>query len=270
MDIPLYNQRDSRWANQKINNTGSLIGPYGCTISCLAMAFTYSGRSYDPGQMEKQLRDWGAFQSDLVLWTKIPNFVFRFYCEKTPAPLDEIKKYIRQGKPVLLSVDLGGGVVKANHWVLCVDENFTIHDPWYNEIAPITKRYGKNPSIAILGGAYFDWPVPVAKPKEQPMSQVPAAFVKEIYKNVRGSYPDPSWPDYAPATSDRPLEFILDMLGEARNNGKDEGKKELQGALEQAANEISSRNSQIDSLKQELATRPVDTYEPAGQLFIKK
>lgn len=107
--------------------------------------------------------------------------------------------------------------------------------------------------------------------KENTMSQiVPASFVKEIYKTVRGSYPDSSWPDYAPATSDRPLEFVLDMLVEAHNRGVDEGKKQLQGALEQAANEISKKNDQVTQLQNQLAAQPAGDYVPVGELFIKK
>jgi hypothetical protein len=59
---------------------------------------------------------------------------------------------------VLVNVDATqhDGVTKENHWVLVVDENFTIHDPWYGDKANISPRYGATPAIAIMGGAYFN------------------------------------------------------------------------------------------------------------------
>lgn len=152
LEIPLLGQRVDPWQSQLINNVkGSTIGLYGCTISCLAMI---SGRN--PGQQESFMRSIGAFTTDLVLWTKTPGFKNRFYCEATPAPIDTIIAEVRSGRPVLVNVHLGLGTPKPNHWVLVVDDQFNIHDPWYNEKASITKRYGKTPAIAILGGAYFN------------------------------------------------------------------------------------------------------------------
>lgn len=149
MNIPVFSQRDPRWANQSINGTRSTLGGYGCTTTVIACI---SGR--DPGAQESYMRSIGAYTSDLVLWTKIPGFKSRFYCTTSAAPLDAIKAEIRAGRPVLLNVHLGGGAIKANHWVLAVDENITVIDPWYGDSNPITLRYG-SPAVAILGGAYF-------------------------------------------------------------------------------------------------------------------
>lgn len=106
--------------------------------------------------------------------------------------------------------------------------------------------------------------------KEQPMDPldsiiIPRDTVRVFYRHVRnGENPE------AGADTDRPLRFLVDMLTETKNRGIDQGKRELQGALEQAANEIRNKNTEIESLKQELANRPVETYEPVGQLFVKR
>lgn len=159
MNFPLYSQRDPRWKDLHINNTASTMEFYGCAITSLSMLYSGFGHHYDPGQMEALLQSTGAFVSDLILWIKVPYFQHRFYCEDKIAPVADIKAQLAAGKPVLLGVHIGSAnPYKTNHWVLAVDEHFTIYDPWYGDIQPLTHRYGANPEKAILGGAYFDVP----------------------------------------------------------------------------------------------------------------
>ena len=156
MNLTVYGQRDSQWAGDKINGTSSTLGSYGCTISCLGML-----TDRNPRDANNWLKSLGAFQSDLVLWGKVPGFQpnGRFYCVTTAAPMEEIKREINAGFPVLLQVDLVGNDDKPDHWVLGVEvqgNNIVINDPYYGERALITKRYGPTAAVAILGGAYFD------------------------------------------------------------------------------------------------------------------
>lgn len=188
MNIPLYSQRDTRWGSQKINGTSSSLHDYGCTITCIAMI---SGRN--PGGQEHFMRELGAFQNDLVLWTKTPGFKWRFYCVDTPAPIQDIKNELRAGRPVLVHVDLGqlnDGVIKANHWVLVVDENFTIHDPWYGDKVNLCPRYGKNPETAILGGAYFNPQVDLNDMSQAEKDELNwlRGFRKTILENKQNEY----------------------------------------------------------------------------------
>lgn len=45
---------------------------------------------------------------------------------------------------------------------------------------------------------------------------IPGSIVKELYTKVRGREPQPSDPDYALATQDRPLSFILGLIDELK------------------------------------------------------
>lgn len=163
-----FGQRGAAWANWLINNVaGSTLGKYGCTTAAYGVGLGhYLGKPMNPKDTEIFIRQNKAYLGDLVDWRNLPYFRSRFYCEATPAPLEDIRNELRNGKMVLLHVDLVANDDKPDHWVLCLDENFTIFDPWYDEVAPITKRYGK-PEREIFGGAYFNWPI---KPNEPTMS----------------------------------------------------------------------------------------------------
>lgn len=166
--IPSYSQRDAAWASHKINGTSSTLGNYGCTISCIANVYTATGDNKNPKQMEELMRANGAFQRDLVLWTKVSGFVFRFYCTDKPAPMTEIKRYLDERKPVLLNVSFEKNTSKPNHWVLATGydgDTIFINDPWYGDKTTVAPRYGKTSAIAILGGAYFNRVVPLPQPK---------------------------------------------------------------------------------------------------------
>jgi hypothetical protein len=68
-----------------------------------------------------------------------------------------------------------------------------------------------------------------AGPPPQENDMIRADLVKQIYTVTRGAAPTPDWPDYILATSDRPDEFVLDMIVEAKNRGIDIGKQQAGG-----------------------------------------
>jgi len=59
-----YSQRDSRWGNQTIGNTKTLMKSYGCAVTAVSMVFTYHGDSITPGSMARKK----IFSSDLIVW----------------------------------------------------------------------------------------------------------------------------------------------------------------------------------------------------------
>lgn len=158
--MQLLSQRDTRWATKLINEVpGSTIGRYGCTITSIGILL-----GKNPDDIETFLRANKGFLGDKVIWSKVPYFRHRWYCQNVVAPVDEIKTELRR-HPVLLVVHMNG--VKQDHWVLAIDENFTIIDPWDGVQTTLQARYG-SPAKAILGGAYFDYP-------PDPIPEIPAS-----------------------------------------------------------------------------------------------
>lgn len=62
-----YSQRDSRWGNQTIGNTKTLMKSYGCAVTAVSMVFTYQGDSITPGAMARKK----IFTSDLIVWPSV-------------------------------------------------------------------------------------------------------------------------------------------------------------------------------------------------------
>lgn len=184
MNIKSYAQRNLLWSWIKINNTSSTIGRYGCTLTCIG---DMTGRS--PKSSHSWLKSLGAFSRDLILWSRVPKFVHRFYCTDKPAPIAEIKAYLKARKPVLLLVSFEKNVNKPNHWVLATGysgDTIYINDPWYGDKSTVAPRYGKTSAIAILGGAYFNYVIPA--PVTDPCAAVKAelATAKARIKQLGG------------------------------------------------------------------------------------
>jgi len=59
-----YSQKDSRWGDQKIGNTRTLMKNYGCAVTAVSMVFTFHGDLITPGSLAKKK----IFSSDLINW----------------------------------------------------------------------------------------------------------------------------------------------------------------------------------------------------------
>jgi len=157
----LYSQRDPRWSNLVIGDQPETMGQVGCAITSLAMARTDAGYPTTPDQMLGQLSSTGGLLHNLCYWARMAGFVYYHDYSAIAAPLDTIKGFLAAGNQVLMAVHIGKSTnpYKANHYVHLVDADFNIADPWFNEIAPITKEYGQ-PAKAILGVIVFHWDAP--------------------------------------------------------------------------------------------------------------
>jgi len=61
-----FNQRDSRWGDQGIGYSNTLMKSYGCAVTAVAMVFNYHGANINPGTLAKQ----PIFSHDLIVWPK--------------------------------------------------------------------------------------------------------------------------------------------------------------------------------------------------------
>lgn len=61
-----FNQRDSRWGDQGIGYSNTLMKSYGCAVTAVAMVFNYHGENINPGTLAKQ----PIFSHDLIVWPK--------------------------------------------------------------------------------------------------------------------------------------------------------------------------------------------------------
>ena len=177
-------QRDPRWLKAHLGlpsaGADSTIGDYGCVITCLAMLANVpiGKNTVTPLDMNAALVTINGFASgNLIMWSRVPLAFpalkfFDFYT--TPKPLIDvdfarIDSRLVKGIPVIVCVDFSPKAGVQTHYVLIVswigelkEHHYVIHDPWFNETAPLNKRYPitsgvqKDASHAIEKYAIFD------------------------------------------------------------------------------------------------------------------
>jgi hypothetical protein len=80
LDAPVYSQRDPAWAKEHYGlpraAASSLIGAYGCAITCIAQKLTLLGVTTTPLQVQQQMAARGAYKNygsfNFVDWARVP------------------------------------------------------------------------------------------------------------------------------------------------------------------------------------------------------
>jgi peptidoglycan hydrolase CwlO-like protein len=125
-----FSQHDSRWGNQHIGFSNTLMKNYGCAVTAVAMVFRYHGINIDPGSLAQQ----PIFSHDLIVWPeqwKGLNLV----SSHTHGNIDwsVIDKEIKNKNPVIVFVK--STKRGAGHYVVVhgKDKNgeYVVHDPYW-------------------------------------------------------------------------------------------------------------------------------------------
>jgi len=179
LNVPIFGQRDSRWANKPLGSSSSTLGGYGCLVSCLAMLCKYYGKDTDPDKLNTALVNINGFaaasttptQKNLYKWyegiTKLYSDIAITKLQATPAALtttdfNALKAEIDAGRPVILQVDFIPATAFVDmHFVLLTGyegNTYYVNDPWYGDNANLN-RYG-DPAITIQQYVFHSGPVP--------------------------------------------------------------------------------------------------------------
>lgn len=149
--MKLLSQKDPRWGNEEIGQSGLKIRDYGCTITVASMFLSWyqeigMGVFQTPDYLAKTLN----FTKDgKVYWKSFEKvglkFVYRYYYKDDKKCLEILKsKY----NVCLLQVN-------NNHWVALVGYSriygLKIADPYYKEYAYLSKRGYKVTGFTELG-----------------------------------------------------------------------------------------------------------------------
>lgn len=153
----ILGQRDSEWNLIRLGFGTGTIGQYGCVLTSIAMGLRIKGWDFNPIDVNNRLKDVNGFTGstkNLIVWTALNNafkdiikYERSINYETIAAPIDQLKSLLEQGKIVLLkmsAMNIGG---KGDHFALAQKvegDNVIIYDPWYREVAPITKRYTRS------------------------------------------------------------------------------------------------------------------------------
>lgn len=139
----ILSQRDPIWANDKLGQSQSTVGRYGCTITSISMGTDYFKSWKTPKELAKELK---YTNEGLLLWDSLPSATCfklekRFYGQQDHL----IREALGSQKKIALIQ------VENYHWVLALGKNifggYKIADPWFGDTST-TKRYK-----SITGGA---------------------------------------------------------------------------------------------------------------------
>ena len=126
LNVPYYNQKDSRWANVKLGSSSGTVGSAGCVTTCIAMAeSSLYGYSVTPDSLAKSLSY--SSSGDLYWPASYKAYTNSDYLYK-------IYNELKSGRPVLVGAKTYSG---SQHWVLVTGfnggemkaSNFTVNDP---------------------------------------------------------------------------------------------------------------------------------------------
>ena len=156
----IYNQRDPRWAAQRLGTSNVTIGSYGCLITAYASALSDAGKVMTPDQLNTWLiQNGGYIQGNLFVFNapdKLGVLKFDNVADyPKPAPIDVLDQYVQAGGYIFVQVDFNPDQSMQPHWCRYIGGG-SIIDPWYGDIAPLTPRYrGRNAAEAIWRAAYY-------------------------------------------------------------------------------------------------------------------
>lgn len=229
MTVLSQSQRDPRWKSQKLGySTASTLNDYGCTITCIGAI-----AGLTPDEVNNRMKAAGAFQKDLVLWTKIQaaipwlQFVYRYYTYDNTVTISAIRDY----GFVLVEVDFDGIISTPNdrHWIV-YKGNKQAMDPW-----------------PLPGG------------NDVPTSKYPIAKGLAVFKRIgdppqtQPSIPQPSEGDELSMEEKKQLEdkitFLERSLADTRKSEQDNIATKLR--LESELNELKQKYDELSTRFQE-------------------
>lgn len=127
-----YSQRDSRWGNQTIGNTKTLMKSYGCAVTAVAMVFTYHNDKITPGSLAKKK----IFSSDLINWPsssfggKVSLGSSYYHGNVSWSTID---KELKKDNPVIVYIKKTKG--SGGHYVVIHTKmsngKYVVHDPYW-------------------------------------------------------------------------------------------------------------------------------------------
>ncbi|MFA5925352.1 MAG: C39 family peptidase [Parcubacteria group bacterium] len=137
-----FSQRDSRWGNQHIGLSNTLMKNYGCAVTAVAMVLRYHGADIDPGSLAQQQ----IFSHDLIVWPKQwKGIELASSTGHGNIDWDVVDRELKNKNPVIVFVK--STKRGAGHYVVVhgKDKNgdYIVHDPYWgsNLFLSSTKAY---------------------------------------------------------------------------------------------------------------------------------
>jgi hypothetical protein len=130
--VPLFQQGDERWRDDKLGPTDASLAAEGCALASAAMVLASYGYDTDPKRLNEFLNSVDGYTPEgWIYWEKaaeIANGKVRHAYEAEPS-LKLIDDNLSRGNPVIVKIKLASG---TNHFVVIAGKNgydYLIRDP---------------------------------------------------------------------------------------------------------------------------------------------
>ena len=152
LEVPLFSQKDSRWASERLGTSSVTIGAYGCLITAASMVCKYYGKDTNPSKINKDLIEVNGYENGNLLkynaiTTIYPDIVVdwsKFLSNPTDGMIDAT---LEMGLPVIAQVDYYVGTpALEQHWVVIIgkdEHGYLIADPIDGQRAYLSRYAGK-------------------------------------------------------------------------------------------------------------------------------
>lgn len=122
-----YNQRDSQWGNNALNNTQYTLASDGCLVTSMAMVYTHYGHRNVTPQTINSIPE--NFASYYPAWLK---YAITADGKASSRVKDAIDANLSAGHPVVVGISYDGGPI-ADHFVVLISGSsgsYKMHDPF--------------------------------------------------------------------------------------------------------------------------------------------
>ena len=152
LKVPLFSQKDSRWASDKLGTSAVTIGGYGCLITAASMVCSFYGKDTDPKRMNQALIGVGGYVSgNLLKYNAItsiyPDLAVDWTMYIANPTGDNIAAVLKRGIPVIVQVDYNPATSALDqHWVVVIgrdEHGLIIADPIDGQIIYLSRYAGK-------------------------------------------------------------------------------------------------------------------------------
>lgn len=149
INVPLYAQRDPQWGNLEIGSSGLLVKDVGCTSVCAAACLGVDPINF----ISKMNANDGFTPGGLLRWTTCASLFDGTWVNQdwgaSPADLNWITNLVVKGFPVIIETRFPGNYNDTErslsshmHFLVVVDTDLTIQDPWFGDTVKFADRYG--------------------------------------------------------------------------------------------------------------------------------
>jgi GH25 family lysozyme M1 (1,4-beta-N-acetylmuramidase) len=150
MAVPLYSQRDPRWASDLMGASGITLGAEGCLVTCTAAGLTYLGYAIDPKEYNRLASTRGGYAPPNKMYWMFPDVITNNVIKRNEYRWvsggvgweQYVDPILDDKRPVWAEVRSNG----RQHWVLIigkVDGAYWILNPWHGDVVEMSTRYDR-------------------------------------------------------------------------------------------------------------------------------